>query len=61
MIDLPDFGTPLRRIAGSVEKIAGAPPGHEAEMAGESTAHAVGEGPDAAKAGVAKNEVQSHA
>lgn len=23
MIDLPDFGTPLRRIAGSVEKIAG--------------------------------------
>src|SRR6266446_8068762 len=30
MIDLPDFGTPLRRIAGSVEKIAGAPPGEEA-------------------------------
>src|SRR2546429_8815002 len=25
MIDLPDFITPLRRIAGSVEKIAGAP------------------------------------
>src|ERR1700733_12023225 len=25
MVDLPDFGTPLRRIAGSVEKIAGAP------------------------------------
>jgi hypothetical protein len=24
MVDLPDFGTPLRRIAGSVEKIAGA-------------------------------------
>jgi hypothetical protein len=23
LIDLPDFGTPLRRIAGSVEKIAG--------------------------------------
>jgi hypothetical protein len=23
MIDLPDFGTPLRSIAGSVEKIAG--------------------------------------
>jgi hypothetical protein len=23
MIDLPDFGTPLRRIAGSVEKMAG--------------------------------------
>jgi hypothetical protein len=27
MIDLPDFGTPLRRIAGSVEKLAGIPPG----------------------------------
>lgn len=25
MVDLPDFGTPLRRIAGSVEKIAGGP------------------------------------
>lgn len=27
LIDLPDFGTPLRRIAGSTEKIAGLPPG----------------------------------
>jgi hypothetical protein len=26
MIDLPDFSTPLRSIAGSVEKIAGVPP-----------------------------------
>lgn len=26
MIDLPDFSTPLRRIAGSVEKMAGFPP-----------------------------------
>src|SRR6202021_3598774 len=25
MVDLPDFGTPLRRIAGSVGKIAGLP------------------------------------
>src|ERR1700738_3332561 len=34
MIHLPDFGTPLRGIAGSVEKIAGVPPGDEAaEMA----------------------------
>ena len=30
MIDLPDFGTPLRSIAGSVEKIAGDPSGDEA-------------------------------
>ena len=26
MVDLPDFGTPLHRIAGSVEKMAGVPP-----------------------------------
>jgi len=30
LIDLPDFSTPLRSIAGSVEKIAGVPPGEEA-------------------------------
>ena len=69
MIDLPDFGTPLRRIAGSVEKIAGLPPGEEAaetantEKTSEGAAHAVAaEAPDAAKAGVAKkSEVRSHA
>jgi hypothetical protein len=27
LIDIPDFGWPLRRIAGSLEKIAGIPPG----------------------------------
>jgi hypothetical protein len=27
LIDLPDFGTPLRRIAGSAERMAGLPPG----------------------------------
>jgi hypothetical protein len=67
MIDLPDFGTPLRRIAGSVEKIAGVPPGEEAaetastETPGEGTAHAVAaEAPDKAKAGATKREVPSH-
>jgi hypothetical protein len=30
MIDIPDFGTPLRRIAGSTEKIAGLKPGEGA-------------------------------
>lgn len=35
MIDLPDFGTPLRRIAGSVEKIADIPPGEGAQAADE--------------------------
>ncbi|MDE5459490.1 hypothetical protein [Bradyrhizobium sp. CSS354] len=31
MIDLPDFGTPLRSIAGSVERIADAAPGEGRE------------------------------
>jgi hypothetical protein len=63
MVDLPDFGTPLRRIAGSVEKIAGDPPGDdETLMASESAAHAAGaEPPNATKPAAAKSEVQSHA
>lgn len=34
LIDLPDFGNPLRRMAGSLEKIAGIPP---EDGTGEST------------------------
>lgn len=30
LVDIPDFGNPLRRIAGSLEKIAGIPPGEGA-------------------------------
>jgi hypothetical protein len=63
MVDLPDFGTPLRRIAGSVEKIAGDPRGDdEILMADQSAAHAVAaHEPDTTKANAAKSEVQSHA
>jgi hypothetical protein len=63
MVDLPDFGTPLRSIAGSVEKIAGVPPGEEtAAIAGDGAARAAAaQVPDTAKAGTAKSEVQSHA
>ena len=63
MIDLPDFGTPLRSIAGSVEKIAGVPAGEEVTgMAGEGAAHAAAaQEPDTAKAGTIGSEVQSHA
>ena len=62
MVDLPDFGTPLRSIAGSVEKIAAVPPDAETSgMAGESTAHAVvAETPDVAKGGAANSGAQSH-
>jgi hypothetical protein len=63
MIDLPDFGTPLRSIAGSVEKIAGVPPGDEvAEMSGESAAPTVAaEAAHTTKASAAKSEARGHA
>jgi hypothetical protein len=63
MIDLPDFGTPLRSIAGSVEKIAGIPPGDEvAEMPRESAARPVAaEAAATTKAGAAKSEARGRA
>ena len=43
MIDLPDFSTPLRRIAGSVEKMAGVPPEPDpTEPPGEAASRAPG-------------------
>jgi len=36
LIDIPDFGTPLRSIADSVEKIADATPGEGSEAAPEA-------------------------
>jgi hypothetical protein len=55
MIDLPDFSTPLRSIAGSVATIAGVPPGAEAprppyDIAADDAADA----PDMAKPDMAK-------
>jgi hypothetical protein len=63
MVDLPDFGTPLRSIAGSVKTIAGVPPGDETEeIAGEAPPHAAAaEATGTTKAGNAKGEVPSHA
>jgi hypothetical protein len=53
MIDLPDFGTPLRRIAGSVEKLAGVASEPEpTETANHRTV---------TNNGVVKSEVQGHA
>jgi hypothetical protein len=40
-IDIPDFGNPLRRIAGSLEKIAGIPPGQGADEVPDDTSVAV--------------------
>ena len=62
MIDLPDFGTPLRSIAGSVEKIAGGPSSDVvAEESGEAVhtpTLAVKEEP---KPRAPKKEVHGHA
>jgi hypothetical protein len=57
MVDLPDFGTPLRRIAGSVEKMAGGPA--EPDPTGpptETTGHAAG-----TNSAAAKSEAVGHA
>src|SRR5882724_4793163 len=57
MVDLPDFGTPLRRIAGSVEKMAGVPPDPDpTETPVETAVHAAGTNNAAAK-----SEAQGHA
>jgi hypothetical protein len=68
LIDLPDFGTPLGRIAGSVEKIAGSSEPSEAEEAmhdGNTAETAKApedmEPDDAKQASVTRKEVRSHA
>jgi hypothetical protein len=56
MVDLPDFGSPLRRIAGSVERMADLPPESEpTETPAETAGHAAG------TSGGAKSEAQGHA
>ena len=63
MIDLPDFVTPLRRIAGSVEKMAGVPPERTRPSCQRRRSHAAAPTrprPDE-KAGAAKSEVHGHA
>jgi hypothetical protein len=61
LVDLPDFITPLRRIAGSVDKLAGVPPeAEESDMPRAGAAHGAA-GPDTATVGAAKSEVQGHA
>jgi len=64
LVDLPDFGTPLRSIAGSVEKIAGSAEGTDgAEAPDEEEATAVSEKtePVRKEAGIPKKEVHGHA
>jgi hypothetical protein len=53
LIDIPDFGTPLRSIADSVEKIADATPGEDGEVIQPSQ-------PSAEKPPSAKEREHSH-
>ena len=59
LIDLPDFGTPLRSIAGSVEKIAGS--AEEADAAGQAEADRTPVVSEKAKSPATKEEVHGHA
>lgn len=63
MIDIPDFGTPLRSIAGSVEKIADTRPDTGAEAEQETSLAPASVPPDAAKerASIAKEARGGHA
>jgi hypothetical protein len=58
MIDLPDFGTPMRSMADSVERIADATPG--TRPAAEPEDESAPAGHSGAKA-PAKTEVHGHA
>nr|WP_249815223.1 MULTISPECIES: hypothetical protein [unclassified Bradyrhizobium] len=60
MIDLPDFSTPLRKIAGSVEKMAGVAP-EQASTEPPHEAAAVHTSAAADAKGSAKSEVHGHA
>jgi hypothetical protein len=62
LIDLPDFGTPLRSIAGSVERIAGSTEdAGAAEAPGEVEAAPTRVINEKTKSAAQKEEVRSHA
>jgi hypothetical protein len=46
LIDLPDFGTPLRRMARSLERLAGIPPSDSDEAMNAADGHAAADVPD---------------
>lgn len=61
MIDLPDFLTPLRTIAGSVERIADATPGAPPAEQNVEAAALQADGHGAAKETAVKQEAHGHA
>lgn len=62
LVDLPDFSTPLRSIAGYVQKMAGIPPDPDpSEPPVETTHTAPADASGTTKAAASKSEVQGHA
>jgi len=61
LVDLPDFSTPLRSIAGSVEKIAGSPEETPEQEAGEESAASAATASDESRPSIPKKEVRGHA
>jgi hypothetical protein len=59
MIDLPDWGTPLRRIAGSVEKMAGVASELDSAEAPDHAAPLAANVSDVAKTSAAMDEIKS--
>jgi hypothetical protein len=59
MIDLPDFGTPLRKIARSVEKMAGVSPEPDAAEAANHAAPRAAKSSDVVKTSAAVDEIKS--
>jgi hypothetical protein len=59
MIDLPDFSTPLRKIAGAVERMAGVAPEPDATEAPDLTAPHAATVPDVAKTSAAVDEIKN--
>ncbi len=62
LVDLPDFSTPLRSIAGSVQKMAGIPPDPDpSEPPAEMPAHAAPADASGKTATAGKSEEPRHA
>jgi hypothetical protein len=59
MIDLPDFGTPMRRIARSVEKMAGVAPEPDAAEAPDHAAPRAAKLSEVVKTSAAVDEIKS--
>lgn len=61
MVDLPDFSTPLRSIAGSVQKMAGIPPDPDPSEPPAGMTHSSPADAGTTTTTAGKSEVQDHA